>query len=129
MMSAFKMRSCTTRKGIAFEVREQGAGPPLVFLHGLTGLLDEEPLLDALAENFSVYAPVWPGFGAEEGELAIEDMLDFTLHGLDVLDALEVDRPILVGHSFGGMVAAEMACLQSDRFLFVCDQIPTPIPF
>jgi pimeloyl-ACP methyl ester carboxylesterase len=42
----------------------------------------------------------------------LEDMLDFTLHGWDVLDALELHaEPVLIGHSLGGMIAAEMACL------------------
>jgi pimeloyl-ACP methyl ester carboxylesterase len=38
-------------------------------------------------------------------------MLDFTLHGWDVIAALGVRQPHLVGHSMGGMIAAEMACL------------------
>ena len=38
-------------------------------------------------------------------------MLDFALHGADVVDALGLERPHLYGHSFGGMIAAEMAAL------------------
>ena len=38
-------------------------------------------------------------------------MLGVTLHSFDVLDALGLDRPILVGHSMGGMIAAEMAAI------------------
>lgn len=106
-------RTIETRKGIRVRVREAGSGPSLVYLHGISGLLDPEPLLDRLAEQFRVHAPVWPGYGEEEGEERIEDMLDFTLHGLDVLEALELERPHLVGHSFGGMIAAEMASLAS----------------
>lgn len=104
-------RSIETRKGIRVRVREAGTGPPLVFLHGIAGLLDDEPLLDRLAEQFRVSAPVWPGYGEEGGEEKLEDMLDFALHGLDVLEALDVPRPHLVAHSFGGMIAAEMASL------------------
>jgi pimeloyl-ACP methyl ester carboxylesterase len=62
-----------------------------------------------LAERFHVFAPTWPGFGAEPGEELLEDMLDFTLHGWDVVEALALERPVLVGHSMGGMIAAEMA--------------------
>ena len=64
-----------------------------------------------LAERFHVFAPLWPGFGEEPGEELLEDMLDFTLHGLDVVEALGLERPHLVGHSMGGMIAAEMACV------------------
>ena len=38
-------------------------------------------------------------------------MLDFALHGWDLVDALGLSRPHLAGHSMGGMIAAEMACL------------------
>src|SRR5215471_14944505 len=38
-------------------------------------------------------------------------MLDVTLHSFDVLDALGLDRPMLVGHSMSGMIAAEMAAI------------------
>ena len=42
-------------------------------------------------------------------------MLDFTLHGWDVVEALGLDeQPHLVGHSMGGMIAAEMACVAPD---------------
>ena len=38
-------------------------------------------------------------------------MLGVTLHSFDVIEALGLDRPILVGHSMGGMIAAEMAAV------------------
>lgn len=104
-------RSIETRRGIKCRVRELGSGAPLVFLHGAGGLLPEEPLLDALAGRYRVFAPVWPGFGEEGGEDRIEDMLDFALHGWDVVETLGLERPHLVGHSMGGMIAAEMACI------------------
>src|SRR4029077_11071509 len=55
--------------------------------------------------------PELPGYGESTGEALLEDMLDFTLHGWDVVAALGVERPHLVGHSMGGMIAAEMAAL------------------
>ena len=106
-------RSIETRRGIKCRVREAGRGEPLLFLHGAGGLFASEPLLDALAERFHVFAPTWPGFGTETGEEALEDMLDFTLHGWDVVEALGLVRPLLVGHSLGGMIAAEMAAVNN----------------
>jgi pimeloyl-ACP methyl ester carboxylesterase len=39
-------------------------------------------------------------------------MLDFALHGWDVIEALGLERrPSLIGHSMGGMIAAEMAAI------------------
>jgi pimeloyl-ACP methyl ester carboxylesterase len=108
-----KTRAIETKRGIKCQVREAGSGAPLVFLHGAGGLAPREALLDALSERFHVFAPLWPGFGAEPGEDLLEDMLDFTLHGWDVVEALGLAKPHLVGHSMGGMVAAEMACVNN----------------
>jgi pimeloyl-ACP methyl ester carboxylesterase len=116
-------RTLETPKGIRFRLLEAvepaaaGAGKPLVYFHSAGGLLPFEPLLETLAaQGYQVYAPVWPGYGEESGEDRIEDMLDFALHGWDTVDLLGLtERPILVGHSMGGMIAAEMACLQPQR--------------
>ncbi len=89
---------------------------PLVFLHGAAGLLDDDRFLAGLAAaGFWVHAPELPGYGASTGEETLEDMLDFTLHGWDVVDALGLDRPVLIGHSMGGMIAAEMAAVCPGR--------------
>jgi pimeloyl-ACP methyl ester carboxylesterase len=101
----------TTRRGIDATVHTRGDGPPLVWLHGAGGLFPVEPLLDLLAEDHTVHAPEWPGFGEDQTEGYLHDMLDFTLHGWDLVDALQLDRPHLAGHSMGGMIAAEMAAL------------------
>lgn len=104
-------RTCETKRGARVRVIEAGSGAPLVFLHGAGGLLPENPFLDALARRYHVYAPEWPGYGESTGEELLHDMLDFTLHGWDVVEALGLRRPHLVGHSMGGMIAAEMACV------------------
>jgi pimeloyl-ACP methyl ester carboxylesterase len=111
-------RTVSTRRGAHIRVHEAGGAPaqPLVFLHGVLGLLDDHAFLEALTQQFHVFAPELPGYGASTGEDLLEDMLDFTLHGLDVLEELDLDRPVLVGHSLGGMMAAEMACLAPDAF-------------
>jgi pimeloyl-ACP methyl ester carboxylesterase len=111
-------RTIETRRGIACRVRTFGAHahPPdrraIVYLHSALGLMAEEPLLARLAERWPVYAPEWPGYGEQPTEGALEDMLDFALHGWDVVDALALGQPPhVIGHSMGGMIAAEMACI------------------
>ena len=89
-----------------------GSGPDLVFLHAAGGVTAEDPFLNALAKSHHVYAPLIPGYGDSEEAPEIRDMLDFTLHTWDVVEALGLKDPILVGHSMGGMIAAEMAALQ-----------------
>ena len=100
-----------TRRGAKVRVFEAGSGAPLVFLHGAGGLQTDNPFLEQLAERYHVSRRSCPGYGESTGEELLEDMLDFALHGWDVVDALGLARPHLVGHSMGGMIAAEMACL------------------
>jgi pimeloyl-ACP methyl ester carboxylesterase len=106
-----KTHTIATKRGARVRVFEAGRGDPLVFLHGAGGLFAENPFLDQLAQRYRVVAPELPGFGESSGEELLDDMLDFTLHGWDVVDALGLRRPHLVGHSMGGMIAAEMACV------------------
>ncbi|HVM97548.1 MAG TPA: alpha/beta fold hydrolase [Candidatus Acidoferrales bacterium] len=100
-----------TKRGARVRVHHAGKGAPLIFLHGAVGLLPENRFLDRLAERCEVFAPELPGYGESTGEELLDDMLDFALHGWDVVGALGVEKPTLVGHSMGGMIAAEMACI------------------
>lgn len=95
-------------------VYEGGQGPDLLFLHGAGGLFPNDPFLARLSEHFTVHAPLLPGYEDSEGGEHLRDMLDFTLHAFDVSDALGLHRPLLVGHSMGGMIAAEMAAIAPD---------------
>lgn len=90
---------------------EGGSGKPLVYLHGAGGMTPEDPLLAALARRHHVFAPFLPGYGETSECAELRDMLDFTLHTQDVVDALGLKDPLLVGHSMGGMIAAEMAAI------------------
>lgn len=114
-MARLEWNRVETARGASCRVAQGGRGPDLVFLHGAGGLLETEGLLARLAHTYRVHAPELPGFGESTGEELLEDMLDFTLHGWDMVDALGIGRPVLVGHSLGGMIAAEMACVAPER--------------
>jgi pimeloyl-ACP methyl ester carboxylesterase len=90
---------------------EGGEGAPLVYLHGAGGLAANDPFLAKLAAKYHVYAPLLPGYGDSEECGEVRDMLDVTLHTWDVVEALGLKQPMLVGHSMGGMIAAEMAAI------------------
>jgi len=92
-------------------VYEGGSGAPLLYLPGAGGLFPDDPFLAALASRHRVSAPLLPGYEDSEGAECLRTMQDVTLWAFDVVEALGLERPIVVGHSMGGMIAAEMAAL------------------
>jgi pimeloyl-ACP methyl ester carboxylesterase len=100
---------------LSAEVLKAGHGEPLVYLHGAFGYKGWNPFLDRLSERFTVYAPLHPGFGEPDSVKQLDDILDIVLYHFDLLDALGLDAPHLVGHFFGAMIAAEMAAVCPHR--------------
>jgi pimeloyl-ACP methyl ester carboxylesterase len=79
----------------------------VLFLHGAGGLL-WDPFLEALAQEHTVYAVEHPG--ADTESLAhLPGIWELVLFYDELLDELGLDKVAVVGHSFGGMVAAELA--------------------
>jgi pimeloyl-ACP methyl ester carboxylesterase len=87
-----------------------GAGPVLVLLHGLgCDHTTWEPVIDRLAQDYTVIAPDLLGHGRSAKPRA-----DYSLGGYangmrDLLTVLGVDKVTIVGHSFGGGVAMQFA--------------------
>lgn len=88
-----------------------GQGAPLVYFHSFHEPEPWPPALERLAARFTVLAPVHPGAPGSTGLDAVDDVHDLTLLYDEVLDALGLAAPHLVGHGFGGMVAAELAAV------------------
>jgi pimeloyl-ACP methyl ester carboxylesterase len=99
------------RDRIETEVEIAGQGPPLVYLHGPWGLRPDRAFLGHLAQAHTVYAPRHPGTtpGDPEAAHALGGWLDLIVYYGELLDRLKLDAPAFVGHSFGGLVAAELA--------------------
>lgn len=98
-------------------VAVQGSGPPLLYLHGPWGLRPDLPFLARLAETHTVYAPRHPGTTPSdpEGITHLDNWLDLLVYYGELLDRLELRAPAVVGHSFGGLVAAELAATMPER--------------
>jgi pimeloyl-ACP methyl ester carboxylesterase len=101
---------------VRVHVRSAGRGPALVFFHGPWGLT-WDPFLEALATRFTVHAPAHPGTTPEAPDdiYHLDGLWDLVLCYDEVLDALGIERAVLVGHSFGGMVACELAAAYPRR--------------
>src|SRR5262245_13743471 len=95
-------------------VRSEGEGDPLLFLHGANGLHGWPLFLESLARSFRVIAPDHPGFGRSEGLEHLDDVVDLALYYTEFIDAMGLEQPYLVGHSLGGMIAAEVASIAPD---------------
>ncbi|MGI4813877.1 MAG: alpha/beta fold hydrolase [Janthinobacterium lividum] len=92
----------------------KGDGPPLVYLHGLLGQA-WSPLLEGLSAQRRVYAPALAGADEPDDLKAFDNVHDLTIYLDDLVRALGLKRFELVGHSFGGMVAAEYAAMFPER--------------
>jgi N-formylmaleamate deformylase len=97
--------------GIAIHYRRTGGAKlPIVLLHGLTGTgATWAPIARALECDFDVVMPDARGHGDSSAPLHGYSYDDHANDVLGLIAKLELDRPIVVGHSMGGMVAAVVA--------------------
>ena len=100
-------------------VYEQGDGPPVVFLHGFPELAYSwRHQLPALAKaGFRAIAPDQRGYGRTTVPPNVSDYrmaeLIADVHGM--LDALELESAVFVGHDWGALVLWHMAMLSPER--------------
>ena len=105
-----ELRRVPLRSGLSLEVAEQGRGEPVLFLHGITDSWRSfEPILPLLPEGVRALVPSQRGHGASERPEGGYGMAQLAEDAVGLLDALEVDRAVVVGHSMGSLVAQTMA--------------------
>jgi len=88
-----------------------GSGPPILFLHGAGGNKGWQAFHQALAGNNTVYAPSQPGFNGTESPGWVATINDMAHFNLQLVQQLGLDQYVLMGHSMGGWIAAEMAAM------------------
>ncbi len=106
---------------LALEMLRQGSGRPILLVHGINPVSPKAPFLGPLAEHGEVIAPSHPGFGASPLPEDFDTMYDLVHLYRDVLDALP-DHVTMIGFSFGGWIAAEVAVAghpKLDRLILV----------
>jgi len=93
-------------KGLKVHYEIHGEGAPIVLLHGWgTSLRLFDSVTEYLKENFKVYTLDFPGFGLSEEPTEVWSVYDYADMTEDFLDALSIENPILMGHSFGGRIS------------------------
>jgi pimeloyl-ACP methyl ester carboxylesterase len=110
-----RFRRLRTRRGMLSAV-EAGVGAPLVLLHGLGGTkVSFLPTIAALGGGHRMVAVDLPGFGDSDKPLGPYDPGFLARWVIAALDALELERTHLLGHSLGGRVALQVAFDQPGR--------------
>jgi pimeloyl-ACP methyl ester carboxylesterase len=104
-----------TVNGIELEVLRRGAGTPVLLLHGIDTVHPQARFLDLLGRDAEIIAPSSPGFGNTKRPADFDTMYDLVHLYLAVLDELPYDKVALLGLSFGGWLAAEIAAASCHR--------------
>ena len=110
----------TNAGGIATNYHDQGAGDPVLLLHGsgpgVSAWANWRLVIPHLAENFRTIAPDIVGFGFTERPEGIRyDMETWLKHALDFLDAMGIEKAHVVGNSFGGALSVALAIHAPER--------------
>lgn len=108
-------REVLTISGVNVEYFSEGEGRPLLFLHDELGFSPDHRFLKLLGSQRRIVALSFPGFGQSELPLWIDSVDDLSYITLGLLDRLELGSVDLVGCSFGGWVAAELASKSPKR--------------
>src|SRR5262245_62387743 len=103
------------QQGIDLEVSRKGRGPSMLVLHGGGGPVLGYPFADRLGERFELIEPFHPGFAGTPIPDHFDGLEDLVYLYLDLMDALELERTIVLGNSLGGWLAAEIAVRTTAR--------------
>ncbi|QDU66807.1 alpha/beta fold hydrolase [Engelhardtia mirabilis] len=104
--------------GVSLRTIEIGEGPAIVFLHGAYGGAEDaiETLAPSLAADFRLISIDRPGHGySQRGGARHDDPRGQGETIAAALEALGLERPILVGFSYGGAVAADLVARDPSR--------------
>ena len=106
-----------TLKGCKIRYRDTGGTGPVVLLtHGIGSSLETwEAMLAEVDERIRWISWDVPGHGLSDFDANSSDLPTFAELGWQLLDALSVERAVLVGNSMGGAISVLMAGSQPER--------------
>jgi pimeloyl-ACP methyl ester carboxylesterase len=97
--------------GTQVQVLQGGSGTPLLVLHGAGGNPGWLPYHQALAQQFTVYAPSHPGYDRSSRPEWLSNMSDMAHFYRQFIEALGLAPVDLIGFSMGGWLAAEIVAM------------------
>lgn len=105
-------------EGVRLHYVERGEGPPVILLHGNGAMVEDfviSGVLDRLSRHHRVIAFDRPGFGhSDRPRDRVWSAAEQARLIRAALRLLDVRQPIILGHSWGTMVALEMALARPD---------------
>jgi pimeloyl-ACP methyl ester carboxylesterase len=102
--------------GLSVRYQVGGHGPSVLLLHGWGGRIESfTPVYNDLMRSYTVYAIDFPGFGDSSLPGVPWGSEDYARLTLAVMDRLEVVKPHVIAHSFGGQVIMNLAAAHPER--------------
>ena len=102
--------------GLTVRSQVGGQGPHVLLLHGWGGAIESfAPVVDDLQRSYTVAAFDLPGFGKSSLPPTTWGSADYARLTLQIMDHLQLNRPHLIGHSFGGQVSIQLAATAPER--------------
>lgn len=102
--------------GIEVECLDQGAGDPILFLHGyVDSWYSFAGVVAALPDGFRAIAPSQRGHGDSDKPAADYAIATYAADAVALLDRLGVARALVCGHSMGSFIALELALAHPER--------------
>jgi len=93
-----------------------GSGPPVVLVHGgASDSWDWIGTITALSQSYSLYAPDLIGYGLSDRSKEGYYFSEFSEFVLGFIETLGLEKPSLVGHSFGGRLCLEISLQHPDK--------------
>jgi pimeloyl-ACP methyl ester carboxylesterase len=103
------IRSRRSVGGFDVRVWSGGTGPAALYLHGFEQHPGAASFLERLSQTREVLAPEHPGFGSSTGFERLHDIHDLIFYYRSVVEGWGRGAIDVIGHSLGGMFAAELA--------------------
>lgn len=92
-------------RNIKINYKQYGNGKDIILLHGWgQNIAMMEPLGNELSNNNRITIIDLPGFGLSEEPLEAYSVSDYVEVVHDLIEELNIKKPIMIGHSFGGRV-------------------------
>ncbi|SFE84069.1 alpha/beta fold hydrolase [Alteribacillus iranensis] len=108
--------------GVNVHYRVSGEGVPVVLLHGWGANIQAfAPVHQFLEKHFKVWSIDFPGFGESQEPPEPWTVGDYTNMLEKFLTHLNIEKPILIGHSFGGRVSIKYASRKPVRKVILVD--------